>query len=61
MRASDVLDELNVSYSKKVVQQKTEAIAPSCSLLEIFLSILDFEPLHIEEIILKTGLSTSEV
>ena len=61
MRASDVLDELNVSYTNKVVEQKTEIIAPSGNLEEKILQMLDTEPLHIDEIIRKTGLSTSEV
>ncbi len=61
MRASDVLDELNVSYSNKVVEQKTESIAPSGNLEEKILQMLDTEPLHVDEIIRKTGLSTPEV
>lgn len=61
MRASDVLDELNVSYSNRVVEQKTETIAPSGDLEIQVLTILDSEPLHIDEIIRETGLSTSEV
>ncbi|MGB7341526.1 MAG: DNA-processing protein DprA [Phototrophicaceae bacterium] len=61
MRASDVLDELNVSYSNQVVQQKTESIAPSGTLEEQVLSLLDVEPIHIDEIIRQTDLSTADV
>ncbi|MGJ3240793.1 MAG: DNA-processing protein DprA [Anaerolineae bacterium] len=61
MRASDVLDELNVSYSNRVVKQQTETIAPGDGLESDILNLLDTEPLHIDEIIRKTGLSTSEV
>lgn len=61
MRASDVLDELDVSYSNKVVEQKTEVIAPAGNLEEQVLQMLDTEPRHIDDIIRQTGLSTSDV
>jgi len=61
MRASDVLDELNVTYTNKVVEQKTEVIAPAGNLEAQVLEALDTEPRHIDEIIRQTGLSTSNV
>ncbi|MEO0597859.1 MAG: DNA-processing protein DprA [Chloroflexota bacterium] len=60
-RASDVLDELNVAYSNQVVQEQTETLAPASTNEEKVLSILDMEPLHIDDIIRQTGLSTAEV
>lgn len=61
MRASDVLDELNVTYSNHVVQQKTETIAPAGAIETQILNLLDTEPLHIDEIVRKTGLETAQV
>lgn len=61
MRASDVLDELNVTYSNHVTKQKTETIAPSGDIELQILNLLDTEPLHIDEIVRNTGLDTAQV
>lgn len=61
MRASDILDELNVTYDNHVTKEKTETIAPAGDIEHQILSLLDSEPLHIDEIVRKTGLETSKV
>lgn len=61
MRASDILDELNVTYDNHVTKEMTETIAPAGDIEHQILSLLDSEPLHIDEIVRKTGLETSKV
>lgn len=61
MKASDVLDELNIAYDKKVTKSKTEKVAPSSDLEKRVLALLDDEALHVDEIIRELGLSSAEV
>jgi DNA processing protein len=61
MRANDVLDELNISYSRQQTRTHTEAIAPDSELEAVILDYLDAEPIHIDELIRLSGLSTSDV
>lgn len=61
MRASDILDELNVTYNNQVVHQKAETVAPSGGIEEQILELLDSEPIHIDDLIRKTGMTTAEV
>lgn len=61
MRASDILDELDVTYNNHVTKQKTETIAPTGDTEYQILSLLDSEPLHIDEIVRRTGLETATV
>jgi DNA processing protein len=61
MKASDVLDELAIAYSKKVTKAKTEKIAPAGDLEKRILSLLDEEALHVDEITRQSGLSSADV
>src|SRR5690349_6009288 len=61
MKASDVLDELNIAYSKKVTKTKTEKAAPTGDLEKRVLALLDDEALHVDEIIRQLGLSSADV
>jgi DNA processing protein len=61
MKASDVLDELNIAYDKKVTKTKTEKIAPGSDLEKRVLALLDEEAIHVDEIIRELGLSSAEV
>jgi DNA processing protein len=61
MKASDVLDELNIAYSKKVTRTKTEKIAPSGDLEQRVLALLDSEAIHVDEITRQLGINSAEV
>jgi DNA processing protein len=61
MKASDVLDELNIAYSKKVIKTKTEKVAPGSELEKRVLALLDEEGIHVDEITRQLGLSSAEV
>jgi DNA processing protein len=61
MKASDVLDELSIAYSKKVTKTKTEKLAPSGDLEKRILALLDNEAIHVDEITRQLGLSSAEV
>jgi DNA processing protein len=61
MKASDVLDELNIAYSKKITKTKTEKAAPGSELERRVLALLDEEAMHVDEITRELGLSSAEV
>lgn len=61
MRASDILDELDIVYQKQVTQTKTEAIAPDNDIEAKIMNCLDAEPIHIDEIIRLTQLDSNLV
>jgi DNA processing protein len=61
MRARDILDELNVSYSEQEIQEQAQKIAPENELEVKLLNLLEADPIHVDDIIRETGLSTAEV
>lgn len=61
MRASDILDDLDIAYHNQVAQTKTETIAPSNDLESQIMECLDTDTIHVDEIIRQTGLNSSEV
>lgn len=60
MRASDILDELDIAYQNQVTQTKTEAIAPDNDLETQIMACLDADPMHVDEIIRQTGISSND-
>jgi len=61
MRASDVLDELNINYTKHETRVKTRAVAPDTDIEKQLLHYIETDPIHIDELIRISGLSTEEV
>jgi DNA processing protein len=61
MRVRDILDELNVTYTEHETREQTEKIAPESELEVTLLNLLEADPIHVDDIIRETGLSTAEV
>ncbi len=61
MRASDVLDELDIAYSRQQTRTRTETIAPDSELEAQILQHLEADPIHVDELIRVSGLSASDV
>lgn len=61
MRAQDVLDELQITYTEREIRTQTEQIAPENDLETTLLNLLDSEPMHVDDLIRQTGIEPSQV
>lgn len=61
MRAKDILDELNIAYTKEETRTQTQAIAPESDLEAALLQHIETDPIHIDDLIRLTGLPSGEV
>jgi DNA processing protein len=61
MRASDVLDELDIAYSRQQTRTRAETIAPDSDLEAQVLQLLEADPIHVDDLIRVSGLSASDV
>lgn len=61
MKAQDILDELEISYQTHEVRVQTKQIVPENKTEGQILKILDFEPMHVDDIIRKTGLDAATI
>lgn len=57
----DILNELDVTIEHMVTHQQTQTIAPGNDTEKLLLNILDVEPIHIDDIIRISKLSTDNV
>jgi DNA processing protein len=57
----DILNELNIQYQNVQTRQTVEAIAPATDLERDLLSLIDLEPLHVDDIAIQSGMAVSEV
>ena len=58
---TDVLDELNIAHDNVRVRTTTQQVAPANSTEQALLDHLQAEPIHIDELVRLSGLSTAEV
>lgn len=61
MHPRDILEELNIAYMRKETRSKTQQVAPDSELETQILNLLETDPIHIDEIIRKTGLAAAQV
>jgi DNA processing protein len=61
IRASEILDELDMAYNKHEVRVNTRQVAPENEKERKILAYLESEASHIDDIIRETGLSSADV
>ncbi|GAB1422118.1 DNA-processing protein DprA [Anaerolineales bacterium] len=61
MRITDVLEEIKVQYSEKIVAQHVQEIVPENDMEKAILNLVGAEPIHIDDIIRHTGLNVQMV
>ena len=61
MNAADILSELNIAYIQAETERRTDEIAPTNDTETLILSMLESDPVHIDDIIHRTGLAAPEV
>lgn len=61
MRISDILDALDVAYDRTQTRQQTNEITPENATESSILNLLESDPIHIDVLIRKSGLSTEIV
>lgn len=59
--ANDILDELNITYDRHIVQKETESVIPDNPIEQVILNSLDSDPIHIDDITRQTKLPSSTV
>lgn len=60
-RAEDILEELNLSHQLVETRQVAESISPTDDEETALLRIIELEPLHIDEIAIRSGHSIQEI
>lgn len=61
MGAQDVLDELNIAHTTQETRTQAQRIVPENDLEATVLKLIETDPVHIDDIIRMTGLSTETV
>lgn len=61
MQPSDILEELELSYQLVQTRQVAEQIAPSDETEHFLLSLIELEPLHVDEIAIRANMPIQEV
>ena len=61
MSVEDILDELNIAYHKVEARTLTRQIAPTGQRERALLKFLHLEPLHIDELVRRSGFPTADV
>lgn len=61
MRISDVLNGLNVAYTQTQTRQQAEQIVPENDTETLILKFLESDPIHIDELIRRSGLAAEVV
>lgn len=61
MTAEDVLDELDIAYNNNQTRVRTESIAPSDDIEQQILDCLEADPIHVDDLVRLSGLSTASV
>jgi len=61
MTAQDILENLNISYEKKIINQRAQRVIPDNEIEATLLKHLELDPIHIDDLIRLTGLSTHVV
>lgn len=61
MTARDILDELDIAYTRTVTRTKTQELAPDSPAEKAILAVLQADPIHIDDIIRQTELPSAQV
>ncbi|NDJ86225.1 MAG: DNA-protecting protein DprA [Chloroflexi bacterium] len=61
LRSDDVLEELNLSHRIVQTRQEVQSLSPADEIEAQLLQIIELEPLHIDEIAIRSQLSIQEV
>lgn len=61
MRARDILEELNVSYTERQTRTEAQAIAPTNAIETQILAQLEADPIHVDDLIRQTQLPAQDV
>jgi len=61
MHAGDILDALNIAYVRVTTRHTTEQAAPDSDFERQILTLLENDPIHIDDLIRKSGLAAEQV